>query len=99
MTREGWATDAAAPVRVIACGALAREILAVLGSGGWGHVALRCLPADLHLHPEKIPDAVEAAVAAARAEGAREVFVAYADCGTGGLLQARCAELGVEMIA
>ncbi|MEM1313252.1 MAG: DUF1638 domain-containing protein, partial [Pseudomonadota bacterium] len=47
----------------------------------------------------KIPDAVEAAVAAARAEGAREVFVAYADCGTGGLLQARCAELGVEMIA
>ncbi|MEM6440285.1 MAG: DUF1638 domain-containing protein [Pseudomonadota bacterium] len=115
LTREGAAVEAGAPssrqgarsgahsgappVVVIACGALAREILAVLKSGGWGHVALRCLPADLHLRPEKIPDAVEAAVGEARADGAGSVFVAYADCGTGGLLQARCAALGVEMIA
>ncbi|MEO0680227.1 MAG: DUF1638 domain-containing protein [Pseudomonadota bacterium] len=103
MTTEGADLSAggaaASNVLVIACGALAREILAVLRSGGWGHVALRCLPADLHLHPDRIPDAVESAVRAARDDGFAEVFVAYADCGTGGLLQARCAELGVEMIA
>ncbi|MFO7856434.1 MAG: DUF1638 domain-containing protein [Paracoccaceae bacterium] len=85
-------------VRVIACGALAREILAVLRADGLGHVELACLPADLHLWPERIPDAVEAAVAEARQAGVARVYVAYADCGTGGLLAARCAALGVEMI-
>lgn len=85
-------------VLVIACGALAREILALIRLNGWEHIELRCLPADLHLWPDRIPDAVAAAVALARPEFAR-IFVAYADCGTGGLLQARCAALGVEMIA
>ena len=58
---------------------------------------LHCLPAKLHLHPERIPDAVERAVAERGADYAR-VFVVYADCGTGGLLQAKCAALGVEMV-
>ncbi len=85
-------------VLVIACGALAREILALRSLNGWDHLDLRCLPAKLHLRPELIPDAVERAVAAERDRYAA-IFVAYADCGTGGLLQARCAALGVEMIA
>lgn len=85
-------------VLIIACGALAREILALKRLNGWDHLDLRCLPANLHLWPDRIPDAVAAAVAEARGRyGA--VFVAYADCGTGGLLAARCAALGVEMIA
>jgi hypothetical protein len=85
-------------VLVIACGALAREILALRALNGWEHLDLTCLPAKLHLWPDRIPDAVEAAVGEAR-ERYGEIFVAYADCGTGGLLQARCAALGVEMIA
>jgi hypothetical protein len=85
-------------VLVIACGALAREILALKSINGWGHLDLKCLPADLHLWPQRIPDAVERAVLAAR-EAYGEIFVAYADCGTGGLLAARCEELGVAMIA
>jgi hypothetical protein len=84
-------------VLLIACGALAREILAIRDANGWDHLDLQCLPADLHLRPERIPDAVEACVAAHRAEYDR-VFVVYADCGTGGLLAARCAALGVEMV-
>jgi hypothetical protein len=85
-------------VLVIACGALAREILALRELNGWSHLDLQCLPANLHLWPDRIPDAVEAAVIEARASYSR-IFVAYADCGTGGLLAARCAALGVEMIA
>jgi hypothetical protein len=84
-------------VLVIACGALAREILALRRLNGWAHLDLTCLPAKLHLWPDRIPDAVEAAVAEARPRY-RSIFVAYADCGTGGLLQARCAALGVEML-
>ncbi len=83
---------------MIACGALAREILALRDLNRWQHLDLTCLPANLHLWPDRIPDAVEAAVTEARGRYGR-IFVAYADCGTGGLLQARCAALGVEMIA
>jgi hypothetical protein len=97
-------TGLAAPVEregrvlVIACGALAHEILALKRLNGWEHIDLQCLPAKLHLWPDRIPDAVAAAVEKGRRRyGA--IFVAYADCGTGGLLAARCAELGVEMIA
>lgn len=65
---------------------------------GWDHLDLQCLPAKLHLWPDRIPQAVADAVEAGRGRyGA--IFVAYADCGTGGLLAARCAELGVAMIA
>lgn len=82
-------------VVLIACGALAREIRAITALHGWQHMELRCLPADLHLHPERIPDAVEAAVHAARPA---RVFVVYADCGTGGRLADRCRALGVDMV-
>jgi Protein of unknown function (DUF1638) len=85
-------------VLVIACGALAREILALRRLNGWEHLELQCLPASLHLHPDRIPDAVERAVAEQR-DRYEQVFVAYADCGTGGLLADRCAALGVDMIA
>ncbi|SNT68736.1 DUF1638 domain-containing protein [Paracoccus seriniphilus] len=82
---------------MLACGALARELMAIRDMNGWRHLDLHCLPADLHLRPEKIPDAVEAAVRRFQQKYDR-IIVVYADCGTGGLLQARCAELGVEMI-
>lgn len=84
-------------VLVIACGALAREILALKRLNGWGHIDLTCLPAKLHLWPDRIPGAVTAAVEEARGHYGR-IFVAYADCGTGGRLQAACAALGVEML-
>ncbi|MBM3612135.1 MAG: DUF1638 domain-containing protein [Alphaproteobacteria bacterium] len=97
LTAEGLAPSGAGRVLLIACGALAREILALRSANGWAHLDLSCLPANLHLWPDRIPDAVEGAVRAARDRYA-QIFVVYADCGTGGLLQARCAELGVGMI-
>ena len=93
------ATPAADRVMLIACGALAREILAVIRLNGWDHMDLECLPAKLHNAPEKIPELVRAKARAARARGYGRVFVVYADCGTGGRLDAVCAEEGLERMA
>lgn len=84
-------------VLLLACGALAREIIDLIDINGWTHLDLQCLPAILHNHPERIPEAVARAVAERRAAYS-QIFVVYADCGTGGLLAQKCAELGVEMI-
>ena len=86
-------------VRVIACGAIAREILAIRETNGLDHIDLLCLPAIWHAHPEKIAPGVEQAIAEARAEGFSRIFVGYADCGTGGLLDRVCEREGVERIA
>jgi len=85
-------------VLLLACGALAREILALTRVNGWSHLDLACLPAKLHNEPAKIPEAVRTRVREARAKGYARVFVVYADCGTGGLLDKVCAEEGVERI-
>ena len=84
-------------VLLLACGALAHEILALKRLNNWDHMDLQCLPAKLHLYPDKIPTAVEQAVHKHRGDY-ETIFVVYADCGTGGLLKAKCAELGVEMV-
>ena len=98
LTEDGFARTGTGRVLLIACGALAREILALIRANGWEHMDLTCLPAKLHLYPEKITEEVEKAVRQ-HADDYASIFVVYADCGTGGQLQARCAELGVEMIA
>jgi hypothetical protein len=89
--------EQAGRVLLLACGALAHEILALKRLNNWDHMDLQCLPAKLHLYPDKIPNAVDEAVLKHR-EIYETIFVVYADCGTGGLLQAKCAELGVEMV-
>ena len=85
-------------VLIIACGALAREILALIELNNWKHIALTCLPAKYHLYPAKIIIAVEDAVFK-YSKDYDEIFIAYADCGTGGLLANKCKDLGVKMIA
>jgi hypothetical protein len=81
----------------IACGALAREIVALKRLNGWVTLDVECLPPELHNRPEKIPAAVKAAIDGARSRYQR-IFVAYADCGTGGLLDALLAAEGIERI-
>lgn len=85
-------------VLILACGAIAHEILSVTRLNGWTHLDLQCLPAILHNHPDRIPDAVRAAVQA-HSNDYDSIYVAYADCGTGGRLQQVCDSLGIEMIA
>jgi hypothetical protein len=98
LTTDGMAAFGTGRVLLLACGALAREVLAVVQANGWTHLDLHCLPANLHLWPDRIPAAVEAEVTRRRS-GYAAVYVLYADCGTGGLLLNKCKELGVEMIA
>ncbi len=85
-------------ILLIACGALAREILDIIQANGLDHIDLTCLPAKLHLYPDQIVQSVEAAVAKHTAVY-DQIFVVYADCGTGGALARTCTELGVEMVA
>ncbi|MCX8521059.1 MAG: DUF1638 domain-containing protein [Rhodoferax sp.] len=84
-------------ILIIACGALAHEIVALRNINRWPHLVVQCLPADLHNRPEKIPAAVRTKIQTARGRF-QSMFVAYADCGTGGLLDKVLAEEGVERI-
>jgi hypothetical protein len=82
---------------LIACGALAKEIVQIIRANGLKHVRIQCLPAELHNRPEKIPEAVRAKIRRARGYYDR-VFVAYADCGTGGRLDQVLEEEGVTRL-
>jgi len=82
---------------VIACGAIAHELVAIIRANRWEHCKVQCLPAVLHNYPERIPDAVRAKIQAAKLRYAH-VFVAYADCGTGGLLDKVLEEEGVQRL-
>lgn len=98
LAQTGIAPTRTGRILLIACGALAREILDLKAANGWDHLDLTCLPANLHLYPDRITAAVADTVARHRADYAA-VFVVYADCGTGGQLFDKCKELGVEMVA
>lgn len=81
---------------VLGCGALARELLHVIGRNQIENIRVECLPAILHNTPEKIPGAVRE-----RLEHGGDydrVFVAYGDCGTGGLLDRVLEEFGAERL-
>jgi len=82
---------------LIACGALAREVLALIRANGWTHLEVTAIPAELHNRPQLIPAAVRDKIRAARDDYA-QIKVLYGDCGTGGRLDAVLAEEGVERI-
>ena len=83
---------------MIGCGALARELVELTGRPGFEQIDLTCLPAALHNRPGGIPAAVRRKIRAARSRYAT-IFIAYADCGTGGLLDRVLEEEGVERLA
>ena len=83
---------------MIGCGALANELVAITRQPGFEHVDLTCLPAALHNRPGGIPAAVRRKIQAARPRYST-IFIAYADCGTGGLLDRVLEEEQVERLA
>jgi Protein of unknown function (DUF1638) len=82
---------------VIACGALARELLAVKALNRLDHLDVTCLPAILHNRPQEIAPAVRRKITAAKAKY-DDILCLYGDCGTGGALDAVLKEEGVSRI-
>lgn len=80
-------------ILVVACGALVRELRTVLAQLDDVDVSVDYLPAPLHNRPERIPEGVRVSLAG-RAHKFDHVLVGYADCGTGGRLDALLDELG-----
>ena len=79
--------DRPPPLLVLACGALASEILYFIRINGWDHVTLACLPARFHNTPDRIVPELEARLRADAHQYYR-ILIGYADCGTGGQLDA-----------
>src|SRR6476659_11426339 len=104
--RAGSSTSAApvrpdeVPIRlvIVGCGALARELLAI--TAGIPGVRVEGVDARLHMRPQMIADGVAAKVDKVRAREGRDVriFVAYADCGTAGSLDAYLEREGIDRI-
>ena len=92
-------SDNGARVLVIACGMIAREVLAIKEQLGLDHLELTCLPAEFHFYPDRIAPAMDKAIEKAKAEGYSNIFVGYGDCGTGGLLDRVLEKHGVERMA
>ncbi len=86
-----------APVLVITCAAIAREVNEIKKQGQWSQMDLQAITADLHSRPEKIPAAVAAKIDAAR-DRYEHIFVAYGDCGTSGELDRVLEEKGVKRL-
>jgi hypothetical protein len=89
------APPAAPRTLLIACGALAREVVALIALNRWSHMTVTCLPAKLHNTPQHIPEAVRAKIRSGRRSFER-IVVLYGDCGTGGLLDRVIEEEQVE---
>lgn len=73
-------------IGIIACGAIVREMIAIAKRQGWDF-ELTAVPAQLHNRPERIAPAV-AEILDEWANRFDLILLGYADCGTGGTLDA-----------
>ncbi len=86
-----------ASILVIACGAIAGELVRIRDLNHWDHIEFQCLPPELHNRPDRIPVEVKAKIES-QSRHFEKIFVAYADCGTGGMLDKVIEEYGIERI-
>ena len=84
---------------ILACGALAHEIMHLIRLNSLDNLQLFCLPAKLHLQPEKIVPRLRERVAELRAQGYESIYIGYGDCGTAGLIDKFIVEEKLERIA
>ncbi len=83
---------------IIACGALAREIIHVVNHNNLCHIDIKCLPAQLHHQPQLIAGAIRRKIRSNR-HLYKKIYVIYGDCGTSGQLDKVLEEEGVDRIA
>ena len=85
------------PVAFVLCGALAREVVAIVKRNGW-NVALFGVAAQDHMVPQRIGPDVERRLRELIPRFAR-VVVVYGDCGTSGALDSVLERYNVPRIA
>lgn len=86
-------------VHIIACGALANELLALKKLNNWDHFEIDCVPAKYHSTPTLIPEAVKTKITKIQLTNPNnEILVAYGECGTMGLLDKVLDETGVSRL-
>jgi hypothetical protein len=85
-------------MNILACGALANELVALKKLNDWQSIKIKCLPAHYHQTPQKIPQAVKKAIEDIRRENKNKILVAYGDCGTGGKLDEVLEQAGVARL-
>lgn len=85
------------PILIIACGALAQEIVQLQTLNGWNHLHLKCLDAELHNRPHLIAGKLREKIAEHRNEY-NNIFVAYADCGSGGEIDRVLEDENIERL-
>jgi len=84
-------------VLIIACGALSLELNQIKKLNSWDHVTIKCLNAELHNTPKLIPEKIEEKYIALKDDFSK-VFIAYADCGTGGMLDSLLKAYDLERL-
>ena len=96
---EKWAErlEPSDKILILACGALAKEISALIRLNGWSHLKTRYLPAILHNTPEKITEQLRMNLQIAQTKFSK-IFIGYADCGTGGEIDSMLDEFRVQRL-
>lgn len=84
--------------RIIACGAIAREVMAVCEANELSHIELDCLPAIWHNTPEKIAPGLREKIRQARADGITDIYIGYAECGSRGEIDRLCDEENLQRL-
>ena len=84
-------------ILIIGCGAIAHEINEIIKLNNWNNVRLQCLNADLHNTPEKLPKRIEETIES-NLKDYSKIFLAYADCGTGGLIDSMLKNYDIERL-
>ena len=84
-------------ILIIGCGAIAHEINEIIKLNNWNNVSLQCLNADLHNTPKKLPTKIKETIESNLKEYSK-IFLAYADCGTGGLIDSMLKNYDIERL-
>ena len=82
---------------VLACGALAGELVELVKVNGLDDLTVDCLPASLHHKPALIPDALRERLAMS-ANDFDTILIGYGDCGTNGGIDDVCQEFGATRV-
>ena len=84
-------------ILIIGCGALAHEVREIIKLNDWDNVRLQCLNADLHNTPKILPKKIKEAIDT-NLNDYSKIFLAYADCGTGGLIDLILKDYDIERL-